>query len=57
MTQNDLNFLQDALGIKCSKLLTEIVNNENTVRQLKEAQAEAEEQPKETKKSVKKESK
>lgn len=57
MTQNDLNFLQDALGIKCSELLTEIVSNENTVRQIKEAQTKAEEQPKETKKSVKKESK
>ena len=58
MTQNDLNFLQEALGIKCGNLLNEIVANENTVRQLKEAQEKAEqEQAKETKKSTKKESK
>ena len=57
MTQNDANFLQEALSNKATSLLTEIVNNNNLVQQMREQQANAQEQPKETKKSVKKESK
>ena len=54
MTQNDVNFLQEALGNKCVQLLAEIVDNNNIVTQLK-SQPKAEE-AKEPKKSKKKES-
>jgi hypothetical protein len=54
MTQNDLEFLQEALGVKCNSLLTEIVNNANIIKQIQEEHAKAEQ---EAKKSTKKESK
>ena len=57
MTQNDVNFLQEALSNKAMSLLNEIVNNNNLVQQMREQQANAQEQSKETKKSIKKESK
>ena len=50
MTQNDLEFLKEALGVKCVQLLTEIVENNNIVNQIKEQQAK---KPKETKKESK----
>ena len=52
MTQNDLEFLQEALGVKCNSLLTEIVNNANIIQQIQEEQAKEQ-----AKKSTKKESK
>lgn len=54
MTQNDVNFLQEALGNKCVQLLNEIVENNNLVAQLKSQPKGAE--AKEPKKSKKKES-
>lgn len=52
MTQNEVNFLQEALGLKCSQLLTEIVENNNIVAKIKQEQNEQA-----TKKQTKKESK
>lgn len=52
MTQNDVNFLQEALGNKCAQLLSEIVDNNNIVAQLKAQPANEK-----SKKSKKKESK
>ena len=57
MTQNDLEFLQSALGVKCSSMLTEIVENANFIKRIQEEQAKAQEQAKEPKKETKKESK
>lgn len=37
MTQNDVNFLQEALSDKCVKLLEEIVENNNFVQKAKSA--------------------
>ena len=54
MTQNEVNFLQEALGSKCTQLLEEIVENNNFVQN---AKAQSTTQPKETKKSTKKENK
>lgn len=40
MTQNDLNFLQEAIGLKCEKLLDEIVTNHNTIAKKNEEKEE-----------------
>lgn len=47
MTQNDVNIIQDALGVKCAQLMEEIVANNNFVHNARKQQAE---KPKETKK-------
>lgn len=38
MTQNDVQFIQDALGDKCTKLLAEIIANNNFVQNAKREQ-------------------
>ena len=40
MTQNDLIFLREAIGVKGEALLTEIVNNHNTIAAQKEKEEE-----------------
>ena len=37
MTQNDVIFLQEALGTKCTQLLEEIITNNNFVQKAKSA--------------------
>lgn len=36
MNQNELNFIQEALYEKCSKLLNQLVKNENELKELRE---------------------
>lgn len=50
MTQNDVNFLQEALGIKCTQLLEEIVANNNFVQKAKSAPTGEAVEPKKPKK-------
>ena len=50
MTQNDVNFLQEALGNKCSQLIAEIVNNNNIVANMKQQEQRNEKPKKQTKK-------
>lgn len=50
MTQNDVNFLQEALGTKCTQLLEEIVANNNFVQKAKSAPTGEAVEPKKSKK-------
>lgn len=50
MTQNDVNFLQEALGVKCAQLLEEIVANHNFAQKANSAPTANVVEPKKPKK-------